>query len=306
MNTRDAVRKRRREKMKQLMERPPQKEERRPEPARLSGSLIGEPRRAEPVNLRDAGQEIDPEKQWKANPSPWMGWGADSDSGGGTKWPRLGETDGYDNNQRGWNSFRKSLLWRTAVAGLLFAAIWGMYRYDAPWSMEGRAFVKNALTDEIDFASAAAWYKSTFAGAPSFIPIFNNEEKAVEMSNGSVELPVVAPLQDAAIIRTFAELLDGVELAGASQAKVMAVETGRVSIVTEEKGGSVVVVEHANRRTSVYGNLETASVKANEWVEAGDPIGTLHRSNGNEPGLLLFKMKQNGIFIDPAGVIPLD
>jgi stage IV sporulation protein FA len=102
--------------------------------------------------------------------------------------------------------------------------------------------------------------------------------------------------------------LNGVELAGTSKEQVSAIETGRVLVVSEAENGSgvTVVIEHANGRDSVYGKLGAATVKQNDWVEAGDGIGTLKETTSEEPSLLYFAVRQNNQYVDPVGVIPID
>ncbi|WP_051251186.1 M23 family metallopeptidase [Paenibacillus harenae] len=253
--------------------------------------------------------ELDPEDVWKANPNPWRSWDGTTDLLNKRSYVKgpAGASDKDPNDNRRKHSFRKEVIWKLVIASLLFAGIWGMFEYETEWTVQGRAFVKQALTDEIDFGAAAAWYKETFAGAPSFIPIFQEEQEPAVGADGTVKLPVTAPLQEGVLIRTFAELLDGIELAGGSEAEVMAVETGRVLLLSEQGvDGSTIVIQHANGRVSIYGKLGQSEVKANDWVEAGDRIGYLQTAEGSEPSLLYFAVKENDRYIDPVDVIPLD
>ncbi|MCA0755269.1 M23 family metallopeptidase [Paenibacillus sp. N4] len=255
------------------------------------------------------GEDSDPERAWKLNPNPWAGW--DEEGGFASRRTFVREPDptrykDYD-GERDNHSFRKQFLWKLALSMLVFAGVWGLFRYDTDWALRGQELVKQALTDEIDFAAAAAWYKDTFAGAPSFIPIFQDNSPNAVGADGTVKLPVVNPLPEASLVRTFAELLNGVELAGSSGQDVLAAETGRVLLLTDdEQNGVTLVIQHANQRVSVYGMLGEAGVKANDWVEAGDPIGQLKVTSDSQPSLLYFAVKQNEQYIDPVGVIPFD
>ncbi|OBZ12441.1 M23 family metallopeptidase [Bacillus sp. FJAT-26390] len=253
--------------------------------------------------------ELDPEVVWKTNPNPWASWGEDngfSHKRSYVKGPDL--TDKIDPRfGRGKHPFRKELKWKFVIAILVFGAVWAMFRYDTEYTLKGQAVVKQALTDEIDFAAAAAWYKETFAGAPSFIPIFEDKTPDAVGADGTVKLPVVAPLQGGLLVRTFAELLNGIELAGKSEEQVVASETGRVLLMTDQnEKGSTVIIQHANKRVTIYGQLGKTNVQVNDWVEAGDPIGNLRKAEGTQPSLLYFAVKQNELYIDPVGVIPFD
>ncbi|ACT03037.1 peptidoglycan DD-metalloendopeptidase family protein [Paenibacillus sp. JDR-2] len=326
MSKKDGIRERRQEKIRQLLEQQErqaklwQQQERKQEqqvmPAKVRPVKEKQNPRYEeqsflPVPYHmdtGGGDELDPEKLWKTNPHPWLGW----ESGDGKNGRHGGDIASiYESINEGGGRrpfFRSELKWKVIIAALLFAAIWGVFHNESPLAQKGQTIVKNALTDEMDFTAVATWYKETFAGAPSFIPIFNHNTKEAESANGSVELPVVSPLPSGAIVRTFAELLNGVELAGTSKEEVSAIETGRVLVVSEAENGSgfTVVIEHANGRDSVYGKLGAANVKQNDWVEAGDGIGTLKETASEEPSLLYFAIRQNNQYVDPVGVIPID
>lgn len=301
MNMKDGVKQRRQQKIKQLLEEQQTinlREDHYPEPVlSYDHSFV----------YMDEADELDPEVVWKTNPNPWSSW--DENKGSSDRRTFVKEPESYKkepNFNRSNHSFRKELQWKLALAILVFAAVWGMFRYETEWSLRGQAFVKQALTEEIDFAAAAAWYKQTFAGAPSFIPIFENESETVG-ADGTVKLPIVAPLQDGSLVRTFAELLNGIELAGTSEEQVVAAETGRVLQLTGgAEGESTIVIQHANQRVTVYGKLGQTEVKVNDWVEAGDPIGKLLKTEGTEPSLLYFSVLENDKYIDPVGVIPID
>ncbi|QAY65166.1 peptidoglycan DD-metalloendopeptidase family protein [Paenibacillus protaetiae] len=246
-------------------------------------------------------EEPDPERLWKANPNPWLGtWGQGSDPGRSPFDPTGPQDPGR------MNAFWRGFRWKLAVSVIAFGAVWGMFRYGPPSMEEGRQFVTEALTKPMDFSPAAAWYKQTFAGAPSFIPIFEHKEEPAQLVDGSVKLPVVSPLPGGVLVKTFAEQLNGIELAGTSGQTVGAAQTGRVMQVTGSPGSMTVVIQNASGRTTIYGELGKAGVKKDDWVESGDPIGVLPAASGDQPSVLYFAVKENDRYIDPAGVIPLD
>ncbi|WP_337099533.1 M23 family metallopeptidase [Paenibacillus sp. YIM B09110] len=304
MNTKDSVKLRRQQKIKQLMEQQPAGKE--TEMPFYDGGATDAPIYYEPA-YREEVIELDPETAWKSNPNPWASWREDVGFGEHKTFIK----SAYDPTRHAKppkkHPFRREFMWKLAIAVLLFGGVWAMFGNDSEWSLKGQAIVKNALTEEIDFAAAAAWYKETFAGAPSFIPIFEDNKGEAIGADGSVKLPVVAPLVSGALVRTFAETLNGVELAGASEETVVAVETGQVIVITDgdDKGASI-VIQHANKRVSVYGKLGEMEVKVDDWVEAGDPIGKLLKASDTEPSLLYFAVMENDKYVDPLDVIPFD
>lgn len=261
----------------------------RPAPASLSPAPVTHP--------------LDPELAWKKNPNPWSGWEYLEQPPGSRSFVKSQHTDDFQPPDRSWGRFRKELTWKVVLSALVFGAVWAMFKVEHPLTQKGQEFVKEAMTEEINFEAVALWYNNVFAGAPSFIPLFDDGGSA-ELVDGKPITPVVAPLEEAAVVRTFAELLNGIELAGASEAEVMAAETGRVIQVTER--GDSVLIQHANNRITIYGKLESASVAVNDWVEAGQPIGKLPAAQDGDQSFLYFAVKQNDRYMDPLDVIPLD
>ncbi|GGG20335.1 M23 family metallopeptidase [Paenibacillus abyssi] len=253
-----------------------------------------------PSNNLSQHLDQDPEWMWKQQSKPWMGWGrADVPF---DEPPRRMFDDGPD-----WQKVRSELRLKLFIGLMMFASVWGMFQLDMPWAKSGQLFVADALTNEMDFEAAAAWYQNRFAGSPAFIPIFGSKEQTAERVNGIIKLPIVVPVQDGVIVRTFAELLSGVEVAAPSEAEVSAVETGRVLLVSyDEATGETVVIQHANKRVTVYSRLEQADVAQNDWVEAGQVIGKLMPATDERPSLLFFAVKENDRYVDPTGVVPFD
>ncbi|MBB3109905.1 stage IV sporulation protein FA [Paenibacillus phyllosphaerae] len=252
----------------------------------------------------------DPERAWKERPSPWeetVSWST------ATKLKevdrkRIDPEDGSYPPDTNSSAVLRGLFIQTVIAVALFAMVYGAFKVDHPLAKRGQEVVTTALTDTIDFASAADWYRQTFAGAPSFIPLFNQGgSKDSVYTEGEIELPVLAPVSGGSIVRSFAETLSGVEIAVKPGEAVQAAETGRVTLVTEDpQSGTTVVIQHANERVTMYGHLKSSSVAANDWVEAGQQVGNLQDAADNGTSLLFFAVKEKGKYVDPAGVVPLD
>ncbi|XEC93176.1 peptidoglycan DD-metalloendopeptidase family protein [Paenibacillus tarimensis] len=291
MKMKDEIRRRRQERIKkltgeQLKPDVPIAEVRKPERDMPLPSI--------PVSTREA----DPEQVWKQQSQRWHEWKGAHRSGRET----------YDDSGRNNSgSMKREIQIKLLISVLLFGAIWGMFQLDTPWARSGQTIVADALSNEMNFEAVAAWYHDTFSGSPAFIPIFGPKEQSAERADGSAQLPVAVPVQNGTVIHTFAELLNGVEIAAAPGAAVSAVETGRVTVVSGGSGaGETILIQHANRRVTVYGKLGQSNVKVNDWVEAGEKIGSLIEAEGSDIALLFFAVKDNDKYIDPMDVVPLD
>lgn len=248
---------------------------------------------------------LDPELAWKQNPNPWATWDEDRQPAEKRSYVNSQHTDDLDPPSGGWRRLRKELAWKFAISVAIFGGIWAMFESEHPWSVKGQAFISEAMSNEIDFAAVALWYKDVFAGAPSFIPIFGGNGGDATLVDGQPKQPVVSPLEGATVVRTFADLLNGVELAGDPEAAIVAAETGRIIQVSAQKDS--VIIQHANERITVYGKLASVSVSVNDWVEAGQQIGSLkpaEKDSGHS--FLYFAVKQKDRYMDPLDVIPID
>ena len=257
--------------------------------------------------------EQDPERLWKSQPNPWesAGWRLAPVLSKDNR--NMQKTDRGRSNPTGpdMKFVARGLFIQSAISAALFIILFTMFRLDSPLAKQGQQLVTAALTENMDFDSAEKWYKQVFSGAPSFIPMFGSEEpKAAKLAEGEVELPLVTPLTGGSVVRSFAETLSGVEIAGRSEESVSAVETGRVLLVTDdEKTGKTIVIQHADNRVTVYGRLGLVQAAVNDWVEAGQSIGKLSAAGTDTEGeqsLLFFAVKEKGIYVNPADVVPLD
>lgn len=260
-----------------------------------------------PAAPRWDGGEPDPEQLWKLQANPWehAGWRLAPQTGRvAGRGEGAGDVPGPDDD--GGSFVLRGLFIQTALAGALFIILFVMFRTDLPIAKKGQALVTAALTDQMDFKRAEAWYDRLFAGAPSFIPLFGESDKT-QTVGGAAGLAVVTPLPGGSVVKPYAQTLKGIELAGGSAQPVLAAETGRVLLVTDDKeAGRTVTVQHADERVTVYGGLGSVKVAANEWVEAGAPLGELKDVKAGENSLLFFAVKEKGRYVDPADVVPLD
>lgn len=246
-----------------------------------------------PARFRDTRAERDPETEWKRRSSEWL---AAADAG---RAPGM-----FDGNEPRRDGMLRGLLARIMVSAALFAAVWALFQLDEPWTSAPQRLIAQALTEDMDTQAAADWYRRTFAGSPSFIPIFGQGDDRTE---GGPGIPVAAPVASGEVVRSFAETLAGIEIAGESGSVVMAAETGRVTHVTGgEAEGYSVVIRHAGKRMTVYGRLKSVFVAPDDWVEAGDRIGVLPETEDGSRSLLYFAVRIDGRYVDPADVVPLD
>jgi stage IV sporulation protein FA len=196
---------------------------------------------------------------------------------------------------------------RLVCSAILFAGIWGWFKFELPGSPQAHDWLVSAVTMDMDFQAVEVWYGQTFGGSPTFFPSSRTSGKTQEVSAVLTPEDTVPPVKGR-VVQSFAQSGSRIQVAAAGGSDVLAVYTGRVQQVTKDSdGGVTVLVQHPNRVLTVYGNLDSASVKANDWLETGEKLGQLKTSgnDGNE-GVLFFTVQQNGKTLDPAEVVPFD
>lgn len=256
----------------------------------------------EPASRQMELHDGDPEQMWKRRRKSWREW--EQLPSGNIALAVEGERPPPRSSGPNLTLLRKELLVKLLLSCLAFGAIWGMFHLDEPWAQEGQQFVRQALTEDMNFEAAAVWYESTFSGSPAFIPIFGDRHQQAEKVSGAVKEQVVAPVAEGSIVRSFAELLNGVEIAAADSEPVRAMQTGRVLLVSGDASGKTIVIQHGGKRLTIYSKLEESTVAQNDWVEAGDEIGRLQSAVGQGHSLLFFSVKEDERYVDPADVVP--
>lgn len=197
---------------------------------------------------------------------------------------------------------------RIVIAGVLLAGFYGWTKLELPGSAQARAWAVDTVTKDMDFQAVEAWYEETFGGSPSFLSFSRKDAETKEVAAALDRKDTVVPVVGR-IVQSYEQNGTGVQVAAPGGSDVVAVYAGRVLQVQEEQGdgGLTVLVEHPDRILSVYGHLASASVKENDWVEAGDKLGALPKAAGKGgESRLYFAVQQDGNKLNPTDVVPFD
>lgn len=202
----------------------------------------------------------------------------------------------------------KSLLKRTVISALIFGGVWGLFQLDTSWTTSPKTVIADALHRDMDFSSAAAWYERHFGGTPSFLPVLGHTTDAV--SGLKVRQLLGKPISGT-VVQPFALSMKGIEIvpdaAGAELIQVASSDAGRVmEVIGDAASGFTVVIQHTGNVTAIYGRLNESEVSVNDWVEAGNPVGSLKATGGEQPATLYFAVKEGEEYVDPAEVVALD
>jgi stage IV sporulation protein FA len=231
----------------------------------------------------------DPEFVWKQRLQPGFGGGP---------------TRGTDEPPRRLTPPTAKQLWlRLIVCGILFAAIWTMFRLPYPWAETGRRAVTTALTEPLNTAALTAWYEAKFHGTPSILPSFRRiGEESVKASSGGGRT-YFAPAKGT-IVQPYSSGKMGVLLATKQDAPVYAMDTGLVTFAGEKDGtGFTVMIRHPNGIQTVYGDVSECKLEVNDWIKGGEAIGKADPDG--DGGKLYFAVQKDGRYVNPADVVAI-
>jgi murein DD-endopeptidase MepM/ murein hydrolase activator NlpD len=94
---------------------------------------------------------------------------------------------------------------------------------------------------------------------------------------------------------------EGVDFEAPIGTNVQASAPGKVVAITDSaKHGKVVIVEHSQEVSTVYGHLGEVLVKEGEAVSQGQVIAKVGKSGMTKVPLLYFEVRENGKPVDPA------
>lgn len=88
---------------------------------------------------------------------------------------------------------------------------------------------------------------------------------------------------------------NGIRIRADEGTPVTAVHYGRVVFANWLRGfGLMIIIDHGNGFMSLYGNNDTLSRSAGEWVQAGETIARAGNSGGRSKSGLYFEIRHNG------------
>ncbi|MGE6375567.1 peptidoglycan DD-metalloendopeptidase family protein [Peribacillus muralis] len=197
--------------------------------------------------------------------------------------------------------FRKEyFFFKILVSVCLFLVIAVMFKHPSAHLDPARSFVTENMSKEFQFASISNWYESAFGKPIAFLPKEADKE-TVDSKEG------YAQPASAKITQTFETNGEGLILETSKGSKVEAINEGVVIFAGEKEGiGKTVVIQHANKSESWYGQLKEIDVKLYEIVKKGNEVGQVTVSEDGSKGRFYLAIKENDAFVNPKKVIEFE
>ncbi|WP_071460265.1 M23 family metallopeptidase [Bacillus massilinigeriensis] len=195
---------------------------------------------------------------------------------------------------------KELLLFKVLFAACLFLGVAILFRNGGESTAPVKAFVQKTMQKEFEFASVSGWYEEKFGKPLTLLPRQDDKnDSKLTPANQDAALPASGK-----ILEEFRDDGQKITIETGKDAAVEAMMGGRINFIGEKEGfGKTVIIQHADRSESWYGNLERVDVGLYEFVEKGKHIGKSAESNEREKGSFYFAIKKGNDFVDPIQVI---
>jgi stage IV sporulation protein FA len=199
--------------------------------------------------------------------------------------------------------FRKEVFFfKLLASACLFLIIGILFRNESETLEPARNFVEQSFEKDFQFAAVADWYEKKFGKPLALFPMPEEKNKSEKDGSQHYALPATGR-----ILEDFEVSGQRVVIETEKDAAVEAVEEGWVRFVGEKEGfGKTVVIQHADKSESWYGNLSEFSVGLYDFIEKGKKVGTVTNKDAGEKGSFYFAIKKDENFIDPIQVIQFE
>lgn len=197
--------------------------------------------------------------------------------------------------------FNKDIfLLKTLLSAVLVLVVALSFKLPNPQLEPVRQAVKTVMNTEFQFAAISEWYEDTFGKPLALFPELMNKSDTQLAEEYAVPATGV-------ILETFDADNNGVIIQTVQGAGVDSIQDGTVIFAGEkDELGKTVIIQHADKTETWYGQLGEIHVKVYDNVKAGERVGTVLTSQDELYGEFYFAIKQDEKFIDPVQVIKFE
>jgi stage IV sporulation protein FA len=206
-------------------------------------------------------------------------------------------------NEENHPLFRKEVfLLKLLTSACLVLVMAILFRNQAASLDPARAFVKQSLDKDFQFATVSDWYEGKFGKPLALFPVSDKKDTTNVATGQHYALPASGK-----ILEDFDVSGQRITIETTKDAEVEAMNEGIIRFVGEKEGfGKTVIIQHADKSESWYGNLNNISVSLYEYIEKGKKVGTVTNTESGAKGAFYFAIKKDENFVDPIQVIQFE
>jgi stage IV sporulation protein FA len=201
--------------------------------------------------------------------------------------------------------FKKEVVLFKILASACLVLIVGiLFRSPADKAVTIQNYVKHTMEQEFQFAAVSNWYEDKFGKPLALLPAKNTAEPDNQELSDETEYALPA---SGKILEDFGDNGQRIMIETGKGAGVEAMDEGLVHFVGMKDGfGKTVIIQHADKSETWYGNLDGIDVKLYEYISKGTKVGTAMDSVDATKGSFYFAIKKGDDFIDPVQVIKFE
>jgi stage IV sporulation protein FA len=185
-----------------------------------------------------------------------------------------------------------------SVCLVLIVAI--LFKNENPSLQKAREVVNNTMETDFQFAAVSDWYETKFGKPLALLPFLEDETEPNDTLN---ETQYALPASGR-IIEDFSQNGQGIMIETSKDANVNALQEGMVRFAGVKEGiGKTVVVQHADKSETWYGNLATIEVRLYDFIAKDTKIGVASSTEDQTHSSFYLAVKKDNNFIDPRQVI---
>ncbi|CAN7303729.1 peptidoglycan DD-metalloendopeptidase family protein [Rossellomorea sp. LjRoot5] len=198
---------------------------------------------------------------------------------------------------------KETFMLKILGAGIMVLVTAIMFKSPTPSFNDARSVVMKMMDTEFQFAAISTWYEDQFGKPLALLPASNSGKESASEQSAEYARPASGK-----IVENFKTNGQGIMLQTVLDEDVTAMKGGLVLFAgKKEELGNTVVIQHADKSESWYGNLESIDVKQYESIKKGSLVGKVSSSSQNEAtGEFYFAIKMGDEFIDPIQVMSFD
>lgn len=199
--------------------------------------------------------------------------------------------------------FNKELfLFKVLASACLVLVLAIIFRNGSESLQPIKNFVSKSMEQDFQFTAVSDWYENQFGKPLVLLPTNRDEEQEETDTTQEYALPAAAR-----ILEDFGENGQKITIETEKGASVAAMSEGRVTYIgTEDDFGKTVIIQHADKSESWYGNLASIDVSLYEFIKKGTSVGVATDAGDGTKGTFYFAIKKGDDFIDPIQVIQFD
>lgn len=200
---------------------------------------------------------------------------------------------------------QSSFLGKLFIAASLFLFVTVIYRTELAQFTTVKSFITNSFTETFQFAAVADWYEEQFGKPLALLPV--KLDQGEDKSHYAENSDKYAVPTSGTVIKTFEKNGQGVLVETGVAAEVEVINEGIVRFAgVDDTHGKTVIIQHANKTETSYGNLDEINVNLFDFVKKGTVIGKVSENEDGTKGSFYFSIKQGGDFINPLQVIKFE